>query len=123
MTLSTEKQHLAGLRGAARPRDPPARPTYEMRERIAVALRGSQPNFFEWLPTEAYTLYLADQPALREMYEEWADRLLLHLDVLDLELINTLPDDEGATQTHERYRSVARKTMLLFRPVGEEPPR
>lgn len=61
-------------------------PTGTMRERLAVAIRGSQPNFFKYAPSDAYTIFLYEKPERREWLEQWADNLLRHFDVLDLEL-------------------------------------
>jgi hypothetical protein len=82
---------LARLIGQSRPRSK-AEPTGHMRERIAVALRGARPSYFLWYPVEAYTLFLYEPPDRRRFYEEWADRLLAHFDVLDLELVDKRAD-------------------------------
>ena len=91
--IPTPAVSLAELLGAAarHPRRK-AEPTGDVRERIAVALRGSRPSFFRWLPTEAYTLYLTESDRMREMYDEMADRLLAHFDVLDLEIVDRRRD-------------------------------
>jgi hypothetical protein len=72
----------------ARPPRRQAKPTGHMRERIAVALRGSRPNFFVHPPTDAYAIYLYDTDEMRAMYERWADEFLRHCDVLDLEVVD-----------------------------------
>ena len=83
--MATASDELTKLMAERRPRTK-VEPTGDMRERIAVALRGSRPSHFYWYPNEAYTLYLYETDAMREFYQKWADRLLAHFDVLDLEL-------------------------------------
>lgn len=82
---------LMRIIAAATPRQK-AEPTGTMRERIAVALRGSRPNHFRWAPSMAYDFYLLDKPEMRAHFEAWADRLLAHFDVLGLELVDTQAD-------------------------------
>jgi hypothetical protein len=79
---------LTDLLAASPPRQK-AIPTGHMRERVAAALRGSQPSFFIREPTDAYTLLLYEPPQTRERYEKWADEFLRCCDVLDLEVTDT----------------------------------
>jgi hypothetical protein len=72
-----------------------AEATGHMRERIAVALRGSRPSYFYWFPNEAYLLYLLETERKRELYEQWADRLLKHLDAHDLEIVDRRREAEA----------------------------
>lgn len=86
-------KELQRIMAAAKPRAA-AKATNHMRERIAVAIRASRPNCFGWSPQESYAIYLREPQNMREMYERWADELLRHLDVYNLEVIDVAADGE-----------------------------
>jgi hypothetical protein len=72
---------------------PRAEPVGHMRERIAVAINGSRPNFFKWTPDEVHRLYFYQNDKMRQMYEDWADRLLFHFDAYGLEIVDKRAED------------------------------
>jgi hypothetical protein len=88
MAKSIASETLSKLIAALPPRQK-ATATGHMRERIAVALRGSRPSFFMHGPEEAYTLFLYDTPEMRQWYEQWADDFLRHCDALDLQVTDS----------------------------------
>lgn len=90
--MTDASPELARLLDARRTRTK-AHPTGHMRERIAVALRGSRPSFFNWQPSEAYVLYLMESDEIRKLHDEWADLFLMHLDAHDLEIVDRKHDD------------------------------
>lgn len=57
-----------------------------MRERIAIALRGSRPSHFDIKPNEATWFFAREDKKTRDWYEEWADRLLACFDVVGIEV-------------------------------------
>lgn len=61
-----------------------------MRERLAAAIFHSRLDFNDFFkPTDALDRFLWQKPGYRALHEEWADRFLMTLDSLGLELIDT----------------------------------
>ena len=87
--MDAASEHLKSIIGAAASRRrEEAIPTGHIRERIAVALRSSEPSFFDWSGLEEIRrkLYFRDSRSRRERFEQWADRLLVEFDALDIEI-------------------------------------
>lgn len=73
----------------------PAKSTGHMRERIAAAIYGSSPSFYERPREYIYRMFLWKTEQSRAMYEEWADGFLLCCDELGLEVLDIKNDDHA----------------------------
>lgn len=96
---SVASPDLTELLAKSRPRAP-AELDWHMRERIAAAIRCSQPSFLEWRPHEAKRLFSYETPERRAWFERWADAFLLCCDAVGLEVVD-VADSHG-----ERVREI-----------------
>lgn len=71
----------------------PAKATGHMRERLAVAIYGSSPSFYNRPVDGVYRMWLYKREGPRRMYEQWADEFLLCCDELGLGVIDLKKDD------------------------------
>lgn len=71
----------------------PATPTGHVRERLAAAIYGSSPSFYERPRELIYRMFLYKTEKNRGLYEQWADSFLLCCDALGLEIVDLKKDD------------------------------